>query len=961
MARIVIVEDNDSDRLILRAILEKAGHETFATLDVEEVLNRSRGGVHVVITDLQMPDTHGFELIMRLRTEVPDVPVIVVSGTGPEQLAMAEEVGASMSVRKPIDAEALLNAVATVTGGRPTLEVGTPDLAMEADLKVETPVDEEVAAEGEELVEGEIPISPTDVREIEAVASVADLSLAVSEPSVAAGGDVTLTLTARDARANLLPGLMNVAFGHTGGTSTGTISRVTDQLDGTYTATFTGQTVGTATSLQATIDGETVAQTADVTVTLRAVSLSGSSLAISRSAVATGEAVTLTLTARDADGNLLAGLTNVAFGHTGGTSTGDISAVTDQGNGTYTATFTGQAVGTATGLQATIDGNAVTSGSPTVTVRDRRSPTRRYSRYGSKRRKSDSEAVFPEVSESEEQSEVPAAVDLGVTEPFSSAEESEEEPEERNDGVGVESADLSALDLGEVETVGSASDEVAGWAEPASSEAEDSKEESATDVDEDLAVGTSGLESTTDLPELAADLNVETDSQDADLAAAVETVHDLDGSDLDAGLDADAGLDSEAEESEEKFSSAVEGFAADVDSLLGVEGVENVWGDLEETRDPGSTKTSTGELASIDRIQEGGWRIVLVEDDDENALLVERALEKVTGDRVEVRRGRNGVEGLTLLRESVPDLVILDLEMPGMEGQEALDEIRNDVALRAMPVAILSSSDRVADAGKSDELGGDHYILKTQDRFLLEVRLASLLWNLRDLKRVPRGPEDAVPGPDVEGAQADPEETMTPIAASLEIESPDKLRKRVQKRGWRIVLFEDDDAYALLIERALDKATDVDVDLRRGRTGLEGLALLREGKPDLVILDLKMPGMAGHEALAEIRGDDTLRGLPVAVLSSSDRKDDVAKSYGLGGNHYITKPDNPGELEAKLGSLLRNLRELKGVRRGSEGAETTAASGVGPDSMLAATVLRWGLITGVLIALYIFGRITGVF
>ena len=185
--------------------------------------------------------------------------------------------------------------------------------------------------------------------------------------------------------------------------------------------------------------------------------------------------------------------------------------------------------------------------------------------------------------------------------------------------------------------------------------------------------------------------------------------------------------------------------------------------------------------------------------------------------------------------------------------------------------------------------------------------------------------------------------------------------ERVEKRGWRILLIEDDDDYALLVHRALEKATGDRVEIRRGSTGIEGLALLRERPPDLVILDLKMPGMAGHEVLDVIKGDRALRSIPVAVLSSSDRDDDVAKSYGLGGNHYITKPRNPMELEAKLGSLLRNLGDLHGLRRGAEGAATTAASAVSPDSMTALSVLRWGLVVGALIALYVFGRISGVF
>ncbi len=187
------------------------------------------------------------------------------------------------------------------------------------------------------------------------------------------------------------------------------------------------------------------------------------------------------------------------------------------------------------------------------------------------------------------------------------------------------------------------------------------------------------------------------------------------------------------------------------------------------------------------------------------------------------------------------------------------------------------------------------------------------------------------------------------------------VHQRVQKTEWRVVLADDDDDYALIIERALGKAAGVPVEVRRARTGDEALDLLRDFVPDLLILDLKMPGMGGHEALEAIKGDEVLRSVPVAILSSSDRDDDVAKSYGLGGNHFITKPSTPVELEAKLGALLRNLTELGGIRRGSTGASTTAVSAVDPTSIATLKTLRWVVVVGVLIALYFFGRVSGAF
>lgn len=158
--------------------------------------------------------------------------------------------------------------------------------------------------------------------------------------------------------------------------------------------------------------------------------------------------------------------------------------------------------------------------------------------------------------------------------------------------------------------------------------------------------------------------------------------------------------------------------------------------------------------------------------------------------------------------------------------------------------------------------------------------------------------------------------------------------QRVEKTGWHVVLAEDDD-YAIVIERALKKAAGVPVEMRRACTG--------------------------SEALEEIKRDDRIRSIPVAILTSSDRDDDVAKSYRLGGNHFITKPSNPLELEAKLSAPLRNVTELGAIRRGATGASTTAVSAVDCQSMAAVKVLRWVAVVGVLIALYFYGRVTGAF
>lgn len=182
--------------------------------------------------------------------------------------------------------------------------------------------------------------------------------------------------------------------------------------------------------------------------------------------------------------------------------------------------------------------------------------------------------------------------------------------------------------------------------------------------------------------------------------------------------------------------------------------------------------------------------------------------------------------------------------------------------------------------------------------------------------------------------------------------------KKVRER-WDIIVAEDDDDHALLIEMALERAAGIPVDVRRARNGEEAVKLLEEAAPDLLLLDLKMPGMAGHEVLERVKGDDELRKIPVAVLTSSDRDEDVARSFGLGGNHFITKPESPGELEQRLRALLKNLSELSSIRRGSEGLPATAVTAEDPDSVAFRTVVRWAALAAILALLFVFAVVSG--
>jgi CheY-like chemotaxis protein len=75
-------------------------------------------------------------------------------------------------------------------------------------------------------------------------------------------------------------------------------------------------------------------------------------------------------------------------------------------------------------------------------------------------------------------------------------------------------------------------------------------------------------------------------------------------------------------------------------------------------------------------------------------------------------------------------------------------------------------------------------------------------------------------------------------------------------------------------------------------------------RPDLILLDLNLPGKSGREVLAEIKADDNLRRIPVVVLTSSQAEQDIVESYNLNANCYVTKP-------VDLDQFMRVVRSIE--------------------------------------------------
>jgi CheY-like chemotaxis protein len=106
------------------------------------------------------------------------------------------------------------------------------------------------------------------------------------------------------------------------------------------------------------------------------------------------------------------------------------------------------------------------------------------------------------------------------------------------------------------------------------------------------------------------------------------------------------------------------------------------------------------------------------------------------------------------------------------------------------------------------------------------------------------------------------------------------------------MLIEDDPGDVVLVREAFAEKKILN-DLRVASDGVEALAMLRDESlplPDLILLDLNLPRKDGREVLGEIRADPRLTSIPVVVLTTSEAETDIARSYELHANAYVTKP-----------------------------------------------------------------------
>lgn len=126
-----------------------------------------------------------------------------------------------------------------------------------------------------------------------------------------------------------------------------------------------------------------------------------------------------------------------------------------------------------------------------------------------------------------------------------------------------------------------------------------------------------------------------------------------------------------------------------------------------------------------------------------------------------------------------------------------------------------------------------------------------------------------------------------------------------------ILVIDDDELVSRTLQRAL-KLYNFKVMV--AHSGTEGLHMARRQPPDLMVLDIVMPGTDGYQVCRQVRGDPLLRNVPILFLTARSKDEDKIEGFRAGGDDYLSKPFNMQELQLRIAAILRRTAENRQER-----------------------------------------------
>jgi len=278
-------------------------------------------------------------------------------------------------------------------------------------------------------------------------------------------------------------------------------------------------------------------------------------------------------------------------------------------------------------------------------------------------------------------------------------------------------------------------------------------------------------------------------------------------------------------------------------------------------------------------------RVLVVDDISANLRLLEA---KLLHEYYEVSLAASGPEALATVSRWMPDVVLLDVMMPGMDGYEVCRRLKAQPITAHIPVVMITALTDAAERVRGLEAGADDFLSKPVDDATLFARLRALLrmkqvldaWRLRAETARDLGFEPPPsPSPSVAGARA-------------------------------LVINENaSEATELAAVLAVDG-----IDVSLSDSSADAWDLLADGAFDVVLLSLSLDGGDALRLASRLRAQSLTRDVPVLLVADTGQKGLVLRGFDLGANDHVLRPVDPNELRARVRNQIRRKRYQERLR-----------------------------------------------
>jgi len=273
-------------------------------------------------------------------------------------------------------------------------------------------------------------------------------------------------------------------------------------------------------------------------------------------------------------------------------------------------------------------------------------------------------------------------------------------------------------------------------------------------------------------------------------------------------------------------------------------------------------------------------QILVVDDVPANIKLLEA---KLANEYYDVISAKDGFEAVAKAKENKPDLILLDIMMPGMDGFEACKKMKEDAELSHIPVVMVTALSERSDRLKGLEAGADDFLTKPINDMALFVRVKSLIriktlldeLRLRDKTSMQMG--------------------IQPATANTFISDVS---------GSKVMLVDDDEVQGKQIVAKLGETYKVDW-VQKPELAV---AKASEGDYDTVIISTLLTDADGLRLASQIKSQEETRNVPLLVFVDEDDQRTMFKALEMGINDYLTVPVDKNEMTARVRTQIRRKK-----------------------------------------------------